>query len=247
MISFSAAAPCSCWIRVEHWGVVVSAAFFCEAVLYSVFLIFTETTRIFCLNQGNCWMTKVTNTYFFACLGFFQCKHILQCSPIHNILGQKPLDKLYSAADQYSTMGLERLVRVLNIFSASWICHFTCNVFIYLYIHKLSYIQRKEVLMNLHQTCPQIKVKISIMKDVVRQWWQTLTPLKDSSQLSTDCQRSASLKIQCLSTKSSLCGQSAVAYWMHRINVSCGKSLSPIISVKGNSLENANSVVLPPR
>lgn len=34
-----------------------------------------------------------------------------------------------------------------------------------IYIHKLSYIQRIEVLMNLHRACPPIKVKMSIVKD----------------------------------------------------------------------------------
>lgn len=136
------------WYHVPAFSQWKAQGFRCEAVLYSVFLVsFTETTSIFRLNERLRRMTKDIDTYFIhdSIVAFSNAS--LQ----DTVLGQESLE-CNLAADQYS----ELLIRVSSFLDLN---HLIYNVFIYVYIHKLSYIQRNGELLNLHWACPRTKVK----------------------------------------------------------------------------------------
>lgn len=53
---------------VSEWeaqGLLLVLLSFVRQIYTVFFLIFTETTSIFWLNRQHCWMTKVTDTYFY--------------------------------------------------------------------------------------------------------------------------------------------------------------------------------------
>lgn len=149
--SFCCAAPCPYCIRVESSRVDVSTTSICEAVLYSVFLIFSGLTT--------------DDAYFYDSVVTFSKASIYckQSNTHHTEKTASGYTFIFSGLSIFYH-GTQVPNRVINSFFSflDWSFYVYC---IYMCIYKLSYIQRKEVFMNLHRAHPWIKVKMSIMKD----------------------------------------------------------------------------------
>lgn len=112
------------------------AAFFSEAVLYSVFLSFTETTSAFWSNQTTLLNDKSEQNLFlwFRCGFFPKCEAVLDTPHCD--------DSLWLTFKGYSGFqhGLEICKYIFQLLGS---VSLTCNVFIYVYIYT-NYLTYKE-------------------------------------------------------------------------------------------------------
>jgi len=131
----------------EAQGSLSGPLSFSEAVLYSVFLIFTETTSFFyslSLNQGH-RVTKVTNTYFFMTAVYQKAS-----MSYTNRVGETTTTSGYTQwlINIPPPLGLQAPKRVLfNILFqllGSIILYVMYLHMFFFFIHKLSYTQKKK-------------------------------------------------------------------------------------------------------